>query len=568
MKVDWSLNESDSLRSNAVVGGIPLVQRGGAGLLGVKVFDRGGAECSDALVVHSKQELLEGGVLRLRVTLRQSGDRLEDFRVRFVSSAQPSGAYGTTRLHLPLTAQGLMSHPTLTDLGTEQIASCLLDLGMPGQGGKGFVGHYREPTLSSFDELTSRATLLIPLMQWFQPVSPVHISLFGSPELGWRFGCAGDVRGKMEFSAQTLVSLARNQEVHLEMFLAVSEERIESSWEAFHRIHCSDAAKSVEWTKAVRVHYYDFLSPGFPDGKRGMGYPQNAELFSEFKVGMATQHGYYPCMGDYLVPGRSSWDAMSNDHMGGFSMSIDELRRRIELTRKQGARANIYLHTSLCDRKALNFAEIEPAMRLDVNGRPFPYSWNGPDVPGQTVSMSMANPLWREHLLKHAASIMDVLNPDALVIDETFAGLGYDYRNGKPEAMSTGMIEFLKKLREIVRAKGEDKAVFSSDCALGSFVLWCDGEGGDHAYDSLLGDERYRDPPIRYLAALSNKPWLPCNWQQCRFWDAQIDLSRKLGTGIGVANGWIEYAGLKGLPAEMKKRMLQDIRSLETKTDS
>jgi hypothetical protein len=176
--------------------------------------------------------------------------------------------------------------------------------------------------------------------------------------------------------------------------------------------------------------------------------------------------------------------------------------------------------------------------------------------------MSMASPDWRNHLLQQAEWIMEILDPDGIVLDESFTGLGYDYRSGKPEAMSPGMITFLIELKKIVSSRGSDRALFSSDCSLGSFILWCDAEGGDHAYDSLLGHELYREPPTRFLSALGEKAWIPCNWQQCRFWDAQTQLAREIGSGIGVSNGWIEYCGLAGLPEAMRDKMIRDINSL------
>jgi hypothetical protein len=47
---------------------------------------------------------------------------------------------------------------------------------------------------------------------------------------------------------------------------------------------------------------------------------------------------------------------------------------------------------------------------------------------------------------------------------------------------------------------------------LGNEML-ADGEGGDHAYASLLGHELYRRTPVQCLASLGNRFWLPCAWQ-------------------------------------------------------
>ena len=120
----------------------------------------------------------------------------------------------------------------------------------------------------------------------------------------------------------------------------------------------------------------------------------------------------------------------------------------------------------------------------------------------------------------------------------------------------------MRKLRAVVRSFGPDKALFASDCSMGNFCLWGDGEGGDHAYDRLLGHELYRKSPVRYLAALGTKPWLPCAWLYKSLWREQMDLARKVGAGVGVSNGWGDGFGLTHLPNDAKEQMLRDIASL------
>ena len=94
------------------------------------------------------------------------------------------------------------------------------------------------------------------------------------------------------------------------------------------------------------------------------------------------------------------------------------------------------------------------------------------------------------------------------------------------------------------------------------FVLWADGECGDHAYPGLLGDPLYAREPVRYLAALGNKPWRPCAWDFQNMWDNQLSLARQVGSGVGVSNGWIEYSGLTRLPDSVKSKIIADIQSL------
>jgi len=74
--------------------------------------------------------------------------------------------------------------------------------------------------------------------------------------------------------------------------------------------------------------------------------------------------------------------------------------------------------------------------------------------------------------------------------------------------------------------------------------------------------EAYRRTPVRYLAALGNKPWIPCAWNTQSLWDQQMDLARKTGAAVGIGNGWIEYAGLAGLPPQFRRKALADIATL------
>jgi hypothetical protein len=41
-----------------------------------------------------------------------------------------------------------------------------------------------------------------------------------------------------------------------------------------------------------------------------------------------------------------------------------------------------------------------------------------------------------------------------------------------------------------------------------------------------------------------------------------MDLARKIKTGVGVANGYIEFNGLRNLPENVATKIKQDIHSL------
>jgi hypothetical protein len=177
------------------------------------------------------------------------------------------------------------------------------------------------------------------------------------------------------------------------------------------------------------------------------------------------------------------------------------------------------------------------------------------------MHMSVAAPEWRAHLLQQIGWIMEYLDPDAIVIDETFGGLGYDYHPARSSVLGPGLlsahaITLFKQIAELVHECGPDKVVLTSDCGFASFVLWADGEAGDHAYPELLGEAQYRQAPAPYRAALGEKPWIPCAWQTQRFWQEQLELAESAGAGIGLSNGWLEYCGLAGLPPEVADRIL------------
>jgi hypothetical protein len=313
----------------------------------------------------------------------------------------------------------------------------------------------------------------------------------------------------------------------------------------------------------MRVHYYDFLSSADGEnGKRGKGYDSDLAHFKEFHVGMATQHGYYTAIGDYIHPDRKTWLAMRGDKNGPAEMSLEKMKERIINTRAQGARAAIYMHAALFDDASDLFPAMTGCVQVDSNGQRMNFGWTGPDTAGTTWRSSLSSPQWREHLLQQAAWIMEILGPDAIVMDETFAGLGYDFHPDRNGPTSPHAIEFYKAMRSLVKSFGNDKAFFSSDCSMSPFVLWADGECGDHAYGPLLGHPLYTQEPVRYLAALGNKPWRPCAWHFQHMWDNQVSLARQVGSGVGVSNGWIEYTGLTRLPDKIHNKIIADIESL------
>jgi|GEM_PF-528180 hypothetical protein len=578
--VRWEKSPGALHYANAWCGDVPLVYRGHAGLVTV-TSGRGDrwpetslsfepnalAPLPQPVRQRVRQRLRRGtaarDVLETEVTLVNRGKVAVPVLLDFSSSAHPSLSRTHERVHLPLSAAGLATHWAIKEIIAE---SPLLEadhvLGVPGENAAAFSCHYLEPRASGCQEIKTRAPLLIPLVQLSQPVAALRLSFFAGAGRAWRIVFAGNMCGAGGCSFGTQFLLQPGQTVTERFWVLAHYGAPEEAWRVFHAL-AHHRRSTVRWLRETKVHYYDFLSPAALQGRRGLGFDADCKRFREFGVGMATQHGYYPYMGDYVHPDRRRWTAMASDRFGGFTMSLDLMRRRIARTRAQGARAAVYLHASGLDSASPCAASLHHAIAYDSSHQPLELTyWRGPETVGTLWHMSMAAPAWREHLLQQAEWIMELLEPDALLVDETFSGVGHDFHPNRNCALSPGAIEFYQALRQLVHRHGPDKALLTSDCSLASFVLWADGEAGDHAYTTLLGHPLYRKEPVRYLAALGDRPWVPCAWQFVGFWPEQVELARKTGCGVGVSAGWIEYTGLCHLPREFEKQILEDVRGL------
>ncbi len=175
---------------------------------------------------------------------------------------------------------------------------------------------------------------------------------------------------------------------------------------------------------------------------------------------------YYPAIGDFIQPDRKSWQAMRGDKLGAAEMSFEKMLARIKATRAEGAKAAIYIHAALFDDAASCFSRLSETVQVDASGQRMNFGWTGPDRAGKTWRASLGSAEWRAHLLQQVQWIMEILKPDAITVDETFAGLGYDYHPSRAGATSTEAIDFYRKLRALVRSFGADKAVFTSDCSM------------------------------------------------------------------------------------------------------
>jgi hypothetical protein len=496
----------------------------------------------------TKEDLIEA-----TLTLRNTSDRPQEVLAGFLTGVRPKTDGAIEQTYLPLSASAL-GDPT--EDKRNRLKDCLQLISK-----EGLVCHYLEPQASDPRAVTTRAPLLVPVVDRMTDGGLCRVALFGLSTEPMYFESQRRDSAPVWRMARRL-RLEPGQERVMRGFLLVHFGDATEAWRAFHRFAHKEDFPACEWARRVRVHYFDFLSAVEAKGPRGGGYDLDLTHFNEFQVGMATQHGYYLSYGDFVHPDRREWKAMPKDEAGPVPMTLEKIRERVKATRRAGAHPAIYMHYTILDEGSPLFKRMEDSILVDASGKPTHFGWEGPDVIKTTWRMSHASPAWRDHLVQQAQWLMELFNPDALVLDETFTAWGWDHHKQHGGALSQGGIELMRKLRSVVRSFGPDKALFASDCSMSNFCLWGDGDGGDHCYDRLLGHEFYRKPPIRYMSALGDKAWLPCAWLYRSLWPAQVDLARKTGAAVGVTNGWGDSLGLTRLPEEAKKQMLQDIAAL------
>jgi len=555
-KLAWTRDAKTGLFTGVRADGSPLAGRGVLDAA-CRSVDEGGAASLRVAVTHRLHDSGAGqgeDVLEATLTVRNTSGRPVRVEVEFTSSARACERVAEQQAYVPLSAAGLSGDGRFAALGVKGfLKDCAHAVGE-----KDFAAHYLEPMASFPAQRETKALLLAPVVDVFHPAKPWRVALFTASDEPARFSWSGGL-----WRAGRQVSLAGGAEIVQRCWLMVHRGDAAVAWKAFHRLAHREELKVPDWMRRFKVHYYDFLSSAQgKNARRGEGYESDLPRFREFRVGLATQHGYYPTLGDYIHPDRKTWQAMRGDKAGPAEMSLEKMRERIKATRAAGAKAGVYLHPVLFDDATPFFQKMRDSVLVDQAGQMVRFPWQGPDTVEKNWRASLASPQWCDHLLQQARWIMELLDPDAISVDETFAGIGYDYHPAHAGPTSPAAIDFYRKLRSLVRSFGDDKAFLTSDCSMSPFVLWADGECGDHAYSSLLGHPLYTQEPVRYLAALGDKPWRPCAWHFQHMWPAQMKLARQVGAGVGVSNGWIEFTGLTRLPNAVKAKMLRDIASL------
>ena len=294
-------------------------------------------------------------LLEAVLTLENRSAKPQTVIVGCATSIQPTPDWSKQNLHLPLAAS--IGFDVMGEIASAPHKEAQWRLGS-----KDFVAHYLEPQASDPAVRKPLARLLVPLVDVYHPGVKHRVSLMAGPDRARRFATHKDPNGCRGWTAQTVFTLAPGQKLEDRCYLLIHGGDADKAWDVFHRVAHRDAWPAIDWLAAVKAHYYDFLSASDPEGHRGDGYDAAVPHFREFRVGLATQHGYYPGYGDYIHPDRPRWLAMQNDKHGPVEMSFDKIRGRIEATRQTGAKAAIYMHlVGLDDCHYYAAAELEQA---------------------------------------------------------------------------------------------------------------------------------------------------------------------------------------------------------------
>ena len=250
----------------------------------------------------------------------------------FATAIQPGPELAKQRAYLPLAATGLMHHGALHEVGRGKVCDPEQALG-----DGAFTCYYLEPLRTDPPVRSPDALLLVPVIHLFHTGVTPGISVMTESGKPRRFSTLGQSGPEHGWSLGTRVTLAPGQRWEDRCWVLVHVGDAQTGWRVFHQFAHDDRLPPTEWLRDVKVHYYDFLSPDQPGGKRGLGFDAAVPHFREFRVGLATQHGYYPCMGDHIHPDRKTWLAMQADEQGACEMSLERVAERIAAARNAGS---------------------------------------------------------------------------------------------------------------------------------------------------------------------------------------------------------------------------------------
>ena len=338
-------------------------------------------------------------ILEALLTISNNSDKPLKAEIVFATSLQPSEEVISQQLYIPLSASALFADQRFAALGVDNF---LKDCNQP-VGAGDFQCHYLEPMASFPDTKETTALMLAPVIDFSHSQKQMRVAMFTSSDQPVRFNHKNGI-----WNAGRQLTLPPGKEVTVSCWLMLHSGNAMAAWQAFHQFAHSEAFNVPGWVQDMRVHYYDFLSSADGEnGKRGNGYDSDLLHFKEFRVGMATQHGYYPAIGDYIHPDRKSWMAMRGDKKGPAEMSLDKMKERIRNTRAQGSKAAIYLHAALFDDASTLFPVIGDCVQVDSREQRMNFGWTGQILPvrrgghpchplnGEIIFYSRLHGLWK-----------------------------------------------------------------------------------------------------------------------------------------------------------------------------
>ena len=150
------------------------------------------ARSSGRCIVELQHRLLDSGagedLLEAEISIRNEADQAQEVEVTFLTSVQPGADITQQRIYIPLSAAGGSRDGRFAALGVKEfLEDCQQQVGA-----KDFACHYLEPMASFPAERTTRALLLAPVVDVFQPARPWRVAMFMSSDQPARFRFTGD----------------------------------------------------------------------------------------------------------------------------------------------------------------------------------------------------------------------------------------------------------------------------------------------------------------------------------------------------------------------------------------
>ena len=363
-EITWQRDPQWHLFTGVAASGSSLVVRPEPGLLVASCRLADESAAGSPLGVTVEHRLHQSGVghgedvLESTLTVRNTSTRPQNIVLDFATSAQPSQRVHEQGIYLPLCAAGLFRDGRFAPLGVKNfLKDCNQTIGADE-----FQCHYLEPMASDPRQRETRALLLAPVVDIYQPGTEWRVALFTPSDQPMRFGHKGGV-----WHAGRQITLPSGGSFSQSCWLMIHSGNAAVAWRAFHRFAHREEFPPIDWVREMKVHYYDFLSSPRAN-KAGAATATTADLphFGVFRVGLATQHGYYPAMGDFIHPGPQdvAGDAGRQARGGGNVVRQDEGPHQGHASRR-GEGPAIYMHADVF-RRCL--ADVRPSSS-DCGGR-------------------------------------------------------------------------------------------------------------------------------------------------------------------------------------------------------